>query len=84
MHPLARVARRLVDQHRERLLRGVPIPPVDLGERRRPRLPEPRGPEGAVVPGVEGLAAGRPLVARVGDCHRLWLAVGGYASWRVW
>lgn len=31
LHPLPRVARQLAHQHRQRLLRRLPVPPVDVG-----------------------------------------------------
>jgi len=65
VHP---VARRVGDrEHRERLLRRLPVPRVDVAQRGRPVAAAPGVAQGADVQGVACVAARRRLVAGMGD-----------------
>ncbi len=63
VYPLPRIPLRVDDQHGERLLRGVSVSPLHLGERRRTWLPRQGSSARAVLPSLARLDKRRPELA---------------------
>lgn len=75
LHPSLRVRQPLDDEHRERLLRRVPVPAQHMGVSWRQAAAGLSVAARAELPGLARLAKGRPELARVGHGPSLRLRV---------